>query len=158
VPFAAPRLSRAESDDALVRRGRALAWALGNAALLRVPASARATLLDSLRQAQARPSGTLAMVFNATRGKLDEAELDLLHRQARRMLADIAADSPQRPWLDALEAAQADWQLPIALDTDELLVIPRLSAMARLGDFVSEVERTGTFEWVVRPASRLPTP
>jgi hypothetical protein len=98
------------------------------------------------------------MVFNATRGKLDEAELDLLHRQARRMLADIAADSPQRPWLDALEAAQADWQLPIALETDELLVIPRLSAMARLGDFVSEVERTGTFEWVVRPASRLPTP
>jgi hypothetical protein len=158
VPVAAPRLSRAESDDALVRRGRALAWALGNAALLRVPATARAPLLHSLRQAQARPSGTLAMVFDAARGKLDEAELDLLHREARRLLADIAADSPQRFWLDALLGAQAEWQLPIALEADELLVVPRLSSMARLEDFVSEVERAGTFEWVVRPASRLPPP
>jgi len=36
--------------------------------------------------------------------------------------------------------------LPIALDADEVLVIPRLSALARLQDFRSEVERAGTCE------------
>jgi|HubBroStandDraft_6_1064221.scaffolds.fasta_scaffold333129_2 hypothetical protein len=151
-PLPAPRSASGESSDALVRRGRALAWAFNNAALLRVPSSSRASVLHSLREAQSRPSGTLAMVFGAARGKLDEAELDLLRRQARKSLADIASDSPQRPLLDALGATQADWELPIAIQADELLVIPRLSAMARLRDFTSEVERAGAFDWVVRPA------
>ena len=147
----APPSASAESGDSLVRRGRALAWALDNAALLRVPASSRAAVLHALREAQSRPSGTLAMVFGAPRGKLDEAELDLLRGRARKSLADIASDSPRRPLLDALAATQADWELPVAIDGDELLVIPRLSAMARLRDFTSEVERAGAFDWVVRP-------
>jgi hypothetical protein len=96
------------------------------------------------------------MVFDATRGKLDEVELDLLRRQAHRALADMAADSPRRPWFAAIEATPADWQLPIALAADELLVIPRLSALARLRDFTAEVERAGTFDWVVRPSAEEP--
>jgi hypothetical protein len=147
--------STSEAGDVVTRRGRALAWSLGNAALLRVPASSRAVLLHSLREAQRRPSGTFALVFDAMRGKLDEAELDLLRREARRALADIAADSPRRPWLAAIEATQVGWQLPIALAADELLVIPRLSVLARLQDFASEVQRAGSFDWVVRP---VPTP
>jgi hypothetical protein len=151
VPLFAPAVETVETGDALVRRARALAWALGNAAVLRVPANGRPGLLRALREAQPRPSSTLAMVFDAARGTLDDAELDLLRQQVRQALAELAPDAPQRPWLDALGAVRPDWELPIALDADQLLVVPRLSALARLQDFVSEVERAGTFEWVVRP-------
>jgi len=135
-----------DHDDALVRRGRALAWSLGNAALLRVPAGSRAALLQSLRGVQARPSSTIALVFGAPRGALDWAELELLRDHARRAVAHLPPDSPQRPWLDALTAAQASWELPIAFDADEVLIIPRLSALARLQDFQAEVALAGRFE------------
>jgi hypothetical protein len=148
-----PLFAAAVDHDALVRHGRALVWALGNAALLRVPASSRTALIQSLREAQVRPSGTIALVFDASRGTLDAAELELLRHQARRALAHLPPDAPPRRWLDALGAAQADWELPIALDAGEVLVIPRLSALARLRDFASEVEHAGTFEWVARPTT-----
>jgi hypothetical protein len=131
--------SAADPGDALLRRGRALAWGLGNAALLRVPAGSRTALLQSLRAAQTRPSTTIALVFGASRGTLDEAELDLLRDQARLALAHLAADAPLRPLLDALGTAPVSWELPIAFDADQVLVIPRLGAMARLQDFRSEV-------------------
>jgi hypothetical protein len=129
----------ADRDDALVRRGRALAWSLGNAALLRVPAASRATLVRSLRGAQTRPSSTIALVFDAPRGTLKEADLDRLRNQARLTLADLASDAPLRPWLDALGAARPAWELPVAFDADQVLVVPRLSALARLQQFHSEL-------------------
>ncbi len=139
VPLFAPAVDR---GDALVRRGRALAWSLANAARIRVPASARAAYLRSLREAQTRSSSTIALVFGAPRGTLDQAELDQLRHQASRALSHRSADAPQRRWLEALAAAPADWELPIAIDAGEVLVIPRLSAQARLRDFASEVELT----------------
>jgi len=148
VPLFAPAT---DPDDTLVRRGRALVWALGNAGLLRVPASSRAVLLRSLQDAQTRPAGTIALVYGAPRGTLDETELELLRQQARRVTGHLAPDTPRRSRIDALVATSADWALPIGLDPDEVLVIPRLSALARLRDFDSEIERAGTFEWVVRP-------
>jgi len=141
VPLFAPA---ADGEDALVRRGRALAWTLGNTALLRVPAGSRAAMLRSLRGAQARPSGTIALVFDAPQGALDEVELELLREQARRALAHLGPGAPQRPWLEALGAVRATWELPIALDPNDVLVIPRLSALARLQDFHSEVGLAGT--------------
>jgi hypothetical protein len=131
----------ADGEDDLARHGRALAWALGNAAVLRVVAGSRAATLRSLRGAQAGAAHTIALVFDAPRGTLDEAELALLHAQARRGLAHLAPDAPQRPWLEALVATRASWELPIALDPDEVLVVPRLGVLARLQDFRSEVER-----------------
>jgi hypothetical protein len=139
VPLFAPEVDR---GDALVRSGRALAWTLGNAALLRVPAGSRAARLRSLRGAQIRPSGTIALVFAAARGALDEVELELLREQARRARIRLAPDAPQRPWLEAIGAAPAGWELPIALDADEVLVVPRLSALARLQDFHAEIAGT----------------
>lgn len=135
-----------DHDDALVRRGRALAWSVGNAALLRVPAGSRATVLQSLRAAQTRPSSTIALVFGAPRGALDEAELELLRDHARTALAHLPPGSPQRPWLEAITAARASWELPIAFEADEVLVIPRLSALARLPDFRAEVALAGKLE------------
>jgi hypothetical protein len=143
----------AAQGDSLVRRGRTLAWALADAALLRVPASAREGLLRSLRTAQLRPSSTLAMVFGATRGTLDAPELDRLRHEARRALEQLRPEALERPWLRALDAVHADWQLPIALDADEVLVVPRLSALARLQDFAAEVESAGTFAWVACPVA-----
>lgn len=141
----------AEPGDSLERRGRALAWALANAGLLRVSAAARPALLRALREAQPRPNGTVAMVFDAPHGALDAEQIDLLRREAIRATDRLPLQAPQRPWLDAIGTARADWRLPIALEPDQVLVVPRLSALARLADFASEVERAGTFEWVARP-------
>jgi hypothetical protein len=70
---------------------------------------------------------------------LNEADLDRLRDQARLTLADIASDAPLRPWLDALGAARPTWELPVAFDADQVLVVPRLSALARLQEFRAEV-------------------
>jgi hypothetical protein len=131
-------------DDALQRRGRALAWALGHAALLRAPPETRSQLLSSLRAAQVRPAGTIAMVFDASRGSLDANELDALRREARRAIEPLRAEALQRPWLEALAAARPEWELPVALDADQVLVVPRLRVLARLADFVSEVAGAST--------------
>jgi hypothetical protein len=148
VPLFGPA---ADPPDAVVRRGRALAWALANGARLRVPASSRPALLLALRQAAVRPSSTIALVFDASRGTLDATELDLARQQARQAVAFLPAHATGRPWIEALGAARADWALPIALDADELLVIPRLGALARLQDFRAEIEGAGTFDWVAGP-------
>ncbi len=127
-------------DDDLVRRGRALAWSLGNAALLHVPAESRAAVLKALRAAQIRPSSTIALVFGAPRGAFDEAQFERLRDRARTALAHLPASSPQRAWLDALTAARASWELPLTFDAaNEVLVIPRLSALARLQAFRAEL-------------------
>jgi hypothetical protein len=138
-------------DDPVVRRGRGLAWALAGSALLRVSSVARAPLLQVLQEAQLRPSGTIAMVFAASRGSVDPKELDLLRREARRAAEPLRPDAPQRPWLDALVGARPEWELPVAIDADQVLVVPRLRVLARMQDFVSEVQGAGTFEWAARP-------
>ena len=151
VPLFAPPSS--EPEDPLARRARSLAWALSNASRVRSPPSSRTALVRSLRAAQRRPSSTVAIVFDAARGTLDGTELDLLRREARRAMEALGTDAPQRAWLEAIAAAQATWELPIDLESDELLVVPRLSALARLVDFASEVESAGTFTWISRPGS-----
>jgi hypothetical protein len=144
----------AAAGDALVRRGRVLAWAWGNAALLRVLTSGREGLVRALRAAQLHQPGTVAVVFGASQGTLDAVELDRLRSEARRALAQLAPNAPQRAWLEALDTARPDWHLPVPLEPDQVLVIPRLSALARLQDFASEVESAGSFEWVVRPGDQ----
>jgi len=41
----------------------------------------------------------------------------------------------------------------VELEADQVLVVPRLSALARLQDFVAEVERAGAFEWLAGPGA-----
>jgi hypothetical protein len=138
VPLFAPAADH--EADPLIRQGRALAWTLANATLLRVSAASHAALLEALRRAQTGPSSTIALVFGASRGAIDEAELESLRDQARQALAHLPPGAPQRPWLDALGNAPATWELPVTFDAEEVLVIPRLSALARLQDFDSEVK------------------
>jgi hypothetical protein len=141
-------LFSAPATDPLERRGRALAWALGNAAILRAPASTRPALIRALRAAP-----TVALVFDSTQGILDGAQFEQLQVEARRALGHLPPNAAQRAWLESLDRSDAHWALPVPLGPDEVLVVPRLSALARLPRFESDLNAAGAFEWIVRPGA-----
>jgi hypothetical protein len=138
------------TGDRLEGRARSLAWALADAAILRVTPGARPALVRSLRE-KALASNTIALVFDASEGELDEGKLDPLRDEARRAIKHLDPAAPSRAWLDSLGKATARWSLPVALGKDEILVVPRLSAMARLPAFEADLSAAGEFVWVVRP-------
>jgi hypothetical protein len=74
-----------------------------------------------------------------------------LQRESARALRYLGPDARERFWLEALAHPAAEWRLPIRLDADELLVVPRLGALARVTEFVAEVRSAGDAEWVVIP-------
>jgi hypothetical protein len=141
-------------EEAVIRRARGLAWALGNAGLIQATATTRAPLLRALQAARARRDSTIALAFGAPRGTLDARSLDVLHRQALAALDLLSPGAPQRRWLAMLAEAPASWTLPIDLGEGAILVVPRLGAMAHLQDFVAEVEGAGAVTWLARPAVR----
>jgi hypothetical protein len=143
-----------EPDDPVIRRARGLAWALGNAGLIQATASTRVPLLRALQDARARRDSTIALAFGASRGTLDARSLDVLHLQARAAIDLLSPGAPQRRWLAMLAEAPASWSLPVELRDDEILVVPRLGALAHLQDFNAEVERAGAFTWLARPGGR----
>jgi hypothetical protein len=141
-------------EDVLSRRARALAWSLTSAAVVRVPAQSRPALLRALYAAQLRPASTIALVFSAPRGTLEPAAFGPLRHQARRALAHLDPSTPARGWLEALASAPSEWELPIRLAPDEVLVVPRLSAQARPREFAAELLAAGASQWTVRPRLR----
>jgi hypothetical protein len=141
-------------QDVLSRRARALAWSLTSAAVVRAPAQSRPALLRALHAAQLRPASTIALVFSAPWGTLEPAAFGPLRHQARRALAHLDPSTPARGWLQALASAPSEWELPIRLAPDEVLVIPRLSAQARPREFEAELVAAGASEWTVRPRIR----
>jgi hypothetical protein len=144
-------------DDRLVRRARGLSWALSNAAIVRASAETRPAILSALREKQR--SGNVALIFTSSRGTLDEEQLALLRAQAKRALTHLPPNAPQRAWLEIAGNAKASWSLPVALGPDEILVVPRLSASARLPRFEADLVESGVTDWVVRPGKgRLSTP
>jgi len=151
VPLFAPPTS-----DGLERRARSLAWALTDAAILRVAPEARAAFSSSLRD-KALASTTIALVFDASEGDLDERQLGPLRDEARRALQHLDAAAPSRAWLATMAKAEAHWKLPVALGRDEILVVPRLSALARLPAFEADVSAAGELAWVVRPGRAAPS-
>jgi hypothetical protein len=82
-------------------------------------------------------------VITAKAGALDGPELESLKHQAQRALPRLEGDSAARNWLEALERAPAGWSLPYALADGEVLVVPRLSALARLEQFEAELKACG---------------
>jgi hypothetical protein len=145
VPLFAPPTS-----DRLEARGRSLAWALTDAAILRVSPSKRAAFSTSLRE-KALASTTIALVFDTSEGDLDEQQLSSLRDEARRALKHLDSAAPSRASVDSMGKAEAHWKLPVTLGRDEILVVPRLSALARLPAFEADVSAAGEFAWVVRP-------
>ena len=139
------------TDHPRERRARALAWALSHCAILKARA-APGDLAAALHERQGQPKGTVALVFADRGGALDEGQLQQLRGQATRALAHLPEKSPERFWLEAIGRAGSNWALPVALGPDELLVVPRLSVLARLKDFTAELTNAGSFDWVVRPA------
>ncbi|HVY44909.1 MAG TPA: hypothetical protein VHB21_03480, partial [Minicystis sp.] len=121
-----------------------------DAAIVRAAPAARAAIVTRLRDA-ALGATTIALVFDAPTGELDEARLTPLCDAARRALGHLDRAAPARPWLDALAKAPARWTLPVPLGPDEILVVPRLSALSRLAAFEADVAAGGELTWVVRP-------
>jgi hypothetical protein len=140
----------ATTSDRLEGRARALAWALTDAAILRVSPQARAAFSRSLREKGLGPT-TIALVFDTSEGDLDEQQLGPLREEARRALKHLDAAAPSRAWVESMGKAEAHWKLPVTLGRDEILVVPRLSALARLPAFEADLSSAGEFAWVIRP-------
>ena len=141
------------------RRARALVWVWSHAAILVLPdkASLRTAHLLLQEQAQALPS-MLAAVYSADAFAPVSPEIVESARALNselRSLSSRITPTPERAWLEAIaEGAQAS--TPIALRPNELLLLPRVSALARAGDVQREVEtclneHAMTATWGVAP-------
>jgi hypothetical protein len=73
------------------RRARALTWSLSHAAIVRAKAS-QSALVAALHERQGAPKGTIALVFAAPNGALDEGALHQLREEAARALAHLPAN------------------------------------------------------------------
>jgi hypothetical protein len=124
------------------RRARFAAWAVSGAALLRFDDGddARAAAAR-LRARAAERDSRIALVVGA--GGFDASlvpELVALRAAAARVAARLHDDDERRALLD--EIARARWTAPpswLQLETRELLVVPRLGAIAALGTFAAEI-------------------
>ena len=143
-------LFRERQDDGLERRARGMAWAFSNAALLRAPGRV-VQVRDELQQRATQPDSTLALVFTRSSGSLDATEMGALQHEATRALRYLPEGAHERFWMEALAQPPAQWTLPLHLDADELLVVPRLGALARVPEFVGEIRSATDAEWVVIP-------
>jgi hypothetical protein len=137
------------AEDTHTRRARGLAWALSHAAIVRAHGSALE--LGRVLRERLKASGTMALVFTATAGTLEAVPLGVLRAQAARAVSHLPQKAAGRGWLEAMAHAEPGWTLPVALEPDEIMVVPRLSALARMKDFEAELAKAGSFDWVVRP-------
>jgi hypothetical protein len=143
-------LFRERQDDGLERRARGMVWTLSNAALLRAPGRVEA-VREALQQRAIQTDSTIALVFTKSSGSFDATGLSAIQREASRALRYVPAEANGHSWLEALAQPAPQWALPIQLEPDELLVIPRLGALARVNEFVLEVRQASSAEWVVVP-------
>jgi len=100
APRAFPLFAQPTSDR-LEGRARSLAWALTDAAIVRVSPSKHAAFSTSLRE-KALASTTIALVFDTSEGDLDEQQLSPLRDEARRALMHLDTAAPSRAWVDSM--------------------------------------------------------
>jgi hypothetical protein len=141
---------RERLDDGVERRARGMAWAFSNAALLRAPGRVE-QVRDALQQRAIQPDSNIALVFTSSSGSLDAASLGALQREATRALRYLPEGARERFWLEALAQPSVQWALPVQLNAEDLLVVPRLGALARVPEFVGEIRGTADAEWVLVP-------
>lgn len=130
---------------ALGARARFLAWSVSHARILGLRSEQEARdCAEALRERRRRDSSAMSLVLTKDDLELRPVpERDDLQRAARRLGAAIAASERRNPErLEALgRAAPAGHVTPwLDLDASMVLVVPRLSALARLGDLSREVE------------------
>jgi hypothetical protein len=155
-------LWRSASPSRELRRARFLEWPLAAAVVLGfVDRDAAREARDTLRSRAHDEGSRIAVVFDGDdlSGPRDEV-IDAVRASAAR--AQALARRGQRlrmaegnvHVLDVLAAAPAPvpW---LRLDTEEVLVVPKLGALSDVEAFASEVERglpkAGRVEWVRRP-------
>jgi hypothetical protein len=138
--------SEREVDAPLVRRGRLLAWAAAGAGIVDLDrAEAFEAGARALRERTNLSGSTLALVLEAADlGLRPVPEREALEAAAGRLGRAMAANRvhERSSHLDALGRAApagraASW---LSLGPTSLVVVPRLSAIARRDDFVREIE------------------
>lgn len=141
------RLYDWNGSDTVERRVRNVVWAWSHAALIR-PKGPVAAFVAALRRRAVQPTTTIALVFARSSGQLNAASLAALRREARQAQAQTPPKSPERYWLRAVTHAPAKWSLPVPIAAGDVLVVPRLSALARPQDFVADITAAGDCDWV----------
>jgi hypothetical protein len=126
--------------DAGEAEARFLAWPIDYSVIVRVAPGAASEVLDALRTQPAGSRIALALGDEDRRGVRYSDALPELSASAMR-IARGASDSPMVSLFRRLSAsAPADGALDwLTLPTGSILVVPRLSALASVGDFVEEV-------------------
>lgn len=131
-------------DDTLARRARFMAWPFSCAIKLRVQGGRAGELATALRQAADRSDGLIAFVL----GGSEPDGAAAVREQARRVLtlAERHGTKTDRADLLAGLAAAPSPSTLAALDrtfaraADEIVVVPRMSALSRLHGFEDEVQ------------------
>src|SRR5262249_17809175 len=129
-----------ERESEIDRRARFAAWSLTRAILLRTSPEHLAELQRVLRALADREDATVALVFFGDDGsnRSGEAELGTAAGRLARLLGRAGlADFPLvAAWA---EPAAETPSLPIELGENDVLVVPRMGALARLQDFRAEL-------------------
>lgn len=134
---------QSEPGDAQARQARFLAWPLTHALLLRLESAADAAkAVESLRERSGR-SSTIALVIDAAsqrrRGPADLPRLQALSRQVVH-LQSKARQKPD-PLLEGLASEDATPLLAwLSLEPQDIMVVPRLGALATRARFLAEAE------------------
>jgi hypothetical protein len=70
-------------------------------------------------------------------------ELTALRHQAERALPRLEPDTSARRWLEALAQVPRGFSVPLQFSSGEAIVVPRLSALAKLDQFDAEIRKCG---------------
>jgi hypothetical protein len=144
-------------------RARFLAWPLAAAAIVRASdAAAAARVVDAFRASIARGTSRIALVVGGRDLRGEVAEARAIREQARRVLRFARGSrgaGTRALALLAAEPAAGDLAPFLALADDEVLIVPRMGALAEGGAFADEVEaRVTALEarehvvWEARPS------
>lgn len=138
-----------EEPVAVAGRARFLAWSVAHAHILELPSEREAReCAEALRERRRRDTSVMSLVLTKEDVELRPVpERDDLQRAARRLGAAIAASERRNPErLESLgRAAPAGHVTPwLNLSASIVLVVPRLSALARLAELPREVEELGS--------------
>jgi hypothetical protein len=149
-PGAELRLWEGSSRATLEQRHAA--WAIAGAALLE--SSEPRALLQRLRARSADEESAIALVVARESSGAGASELI---RRAQRLVAEARRfDRPIDAWVSMLaRAEERDLASPLALGEREVAIVPRLSALARLPEFTSEIDalRGPNSRWLRRPSA-----
>lgn len=153
-------------QDSLARRARFAAWPVAGAAWIQVADEPLRHVVELLRIGADDPRSTIAMVLTGTDLRFGrDARERLFHNRLERLESLLRRRSPEHARMVAAWCREppsgATFQ-GLSLGEAQVLVVPRMGALARLRDFRREIERIlrgqfgdGRARWLRPPPERL---